>query len=202
MTRKGSSLTSRRNAGLVPKGWQAASRVLDYDGDGLLDLLVGECFFQGGKSRARLYHNEGKLKFKDVTKEVGLPEENTGFGVAAGDVNGDGLPDVFVSGRHHGNRLFLGTKDHKFTELPKENGDFSWTNYQSGDDTTCGVTLGDVNRDGLVDVVHGSHFGTPWPGEGIGVRLYLNRGVKEGVPTFENVSEKVGLVPLTEEPAC
>lgn len=169
---------------------------VDYNGDGLLDLLVGECFFQGGKSRTRLYRNEGKLVFKDVTKEVGLPDENTGFGVAAGDVNGDTIPDLFVSGRHHGNRLFLGSKEGKFTELPKENGDFTWNNYQSGDDTTCGVALGDVNRDGLVDIVHGSHFGTPWRGEGIGVRLYLNRGVKDGLPKYENVSEQVGLIPL------
>lgn len=194
---KGKFTDISKECGACPEGMACRSScVLDYDADGLLDLLVGECFFQGGKSRTRLYRNTGNLKFQDVTKEVGLPEENTGFGVAAGDVNGDGLPDVFVSGRHHGNRLFLGTKDHKFSELPKENGDFSWNSYQSADDTTCGVTLGDVNRDGLVDIVHGSHFGTPWRGEGIGVRLYLNRGVKDGLPKFENVSEQVGLVPL------
>lgn len=194
---KGKFTDISMECGACPEGMACRSScALDYDGDGLLDLLVGECYFQGGKSRTKLYRNDGKLKFKDVTKEAGLPEELTGFGVAASDMNGDTLPDVFVSGRHHGNRLFLGTKDHKFTELPKENGDFSWDTYQSGDDTTCGVALGDVNRDGLVDIVHGSHFGTPWRGAGIGVRLYLNRGVKDGLPKFENVSEQVGLVPL------
>jgi hypothetical protein len=170
--------------------------VVDQNGDGLLDLLVGECFFQGGKSRSRLYRNLGGLKFRDVSKEVGLPEELTGFGVAAGDVNGDTRPDLFVSGRHHGNRLFLATEDGKFEELPKANGDFSWDNFKDGDDTTCGVALGDVNRDGLVDIVVGSHFSKPWNVGGVGVRLYLNRGVNKGVPSFENVSEQVGLVPL------
>ncbi|WP_254513005.1 CRTAC1 family protein [Anatilimnocola floriformis] len=185
-----------QDCGACPEGMACRSAcALDYNGDGLLDLLVGECFFQGGKSRTRLYRNDGNLKFTDVTKEAGLPEENTGFGVAAGDVNGDGLPDVFVSGRHHGNRLFLGGKDHKFTELPKENGDFLWTNYKDGDDTTCGVTFGDVNRDGLIDIVHGSHFSSPWRND-VGVRLYLNRGVKDGLPKFEDVSSQVGLVPL------
>ena len=194
---KGKFTDISKESGACPEGMACRSAcALDYNGDGLLDLLVGECYFQGGKSRTRLYRNDGKLKFTDVTKEAGLPEENTGFGVAAADMNGDRLPDVFVSGRHHGNRLFLGTKDHKFTELPKENGDFSWDTYQSGDDTTCGVTLGDVDRDGLVDIVQGSHFGTPWRGEGIGVRLYLNRGMKDGLPRFDNVSAQVGLVPL------
>ena len=194
---KGKFTDISKECGACPEGMACRSAcALDYNGDGLLDLLVGECFFQGGKSRSRLYRNDGNLKFTDATKEAGLPEENTGFGVAAADMNGDGLPDLFVSGRHHGNRLFLGTKDHKFTELPKENGDFTWTNYKDGDDTTCGVTLGDVNRDGLIDIVHGSHFGTPWRGEGVGVRLYLNRGVKNGLPKFEEVSSQVGLVPL------
>jgi hypothetical protein len=169
---------------------------VDQNGDGLLDLLVGECFFQGGKSRTRLYRNLGGLKFRDVSKEVGLPEELTGFGVAAGDVNGDTRPDLFVSGRHHGNRLFLATEDGKFEELPKAKGDFSWDNFKDGDDTTCGVALGDVNRDGLVDIVVGSHFSKPWNVGGVGVRLYLNRGVIKGIPSFENVSEPVGLVPL------
>ncbi|QDU26896.1 FG-GAP repeat protein [Anatilimnocola aggregata] len=173
-----------------------STSALDYDGDGLLDLLVGECFFQGGKSRTKLYRNEGKLKFKDVTKEVGLPDEITGFGVAAGDVNGDTRPDIFVSGRHHGNRLFLGSKAGKFEELPAANADFSWASFKDGDDTTCGVTFGDVNRDGLTDIVVGSHFSKPWFVGGIGVRLYLNRGVTGGLPKFEDVSQQVGLVGL------
>jgi enediyne biosynthesis protein E4 len=95
-------------SGACPTGMAARSvAILDYDGDGLLDLLVGECFFQGGESRSKLFRNTGGLKFEDVTTQVGLPEQATGFGVAAGDVNGDTWPDVFLAGRQHGNRLFL-----------------------------------------------------------------------------------------------
>ncbi len=66
-----------KECGACPDGHRrpAAPRVLDYDGDGLLDLLVGECFFQGGKSRSRLYRNTGGLKFENVTAAVGLPEQ-------------------------------------------------------------------------------------------------------------------------------
>ncbi len=168
---------------------------LDYDGDGLLDLLVGECYFQGGESRSRLYHNLGNFKFKNVTTEVGIPEQVTGFGVAAGDVNNDGWPDIFIAGRHHGNKLFLNDGQGKFRPS-KQNELFQWDNYKTGDDTPCGVCFGDVNRDGLQDLVVGSHFALPWTMGGVSIRLYLNRGIKGGEPTFENVTDAVGLVPL------
>ncbi len=56
----------------------------------------------------------------------------------------------------------------------------------------CGATFADVNRDGLLDLVVGQHFSSPWR-KPVPVRLYLNRGVKNGVPRLENVSAKVGL---------
>jgi hypothetical protein len=59
----------------------------------------------------------------------------------------------------------------------------------------CGVCFCDVNRDGLLDVVLGQHYSTPWR-ESVPNRLYLNRGIKDGVPTFEDVTEKAGIVPL------
>lgn len=171
--------------------------VLDYDGDGLLDLLVGECFFQGGKSRSRLFRNKGNFKFEDVTRAVGLPANVTGFGVAAGDVNGDGWPDVYLAGRNGGNRLFLNDGQGRFRELPKSHGSFEWQYKDTNDDTPCGVCMGDINRDGLLDIVVGQHYDRPWNKGGVPVRLYLNRGVgADKLPRFEDVTERVGLVPL------
>jgi hypothetical protein len=71
---------------------------------------------------------------------------------------------------------------------------FRWKNARP-DDPPAGVCIADVNRDGLPDVVIGPHFKSPWltPAP---VRLYLNRGVKDGVPTFEDVTEAAGLKPL------
>lgn len=184
-------------SGACPRENAARSvAVLDYDGDGLLDLLVGECFFQGGESRSRLYRNLGGLKFENATQAAGLPEQVTGFGVAAGDVNGDGRPDVFLAGRHRGNRLFLNDGHARFTELPRERGEFAFTYNDTPDDTACGVCFGDVNRDGLTDIVIGSHFDRPWFTGGVPVRLYVNRGIEHGLPRFEDVTERTGLVPL------
>src|SRR5262249_34922867 len=98
-------------------------------------------------------------------------------------------------------------------EVPKSHADFGWKFPASLDDTSCGVCFGDVNRDGLMDIVIGHHYGSPWMSGGVPVRLYLNRGVdpltlpsppkdggegrvRGGIPRFEDVTEKVGLKPL------
>lgn len=170
--------------------------VLDFDGDGLLDLLVGECFFQGGQSRSRLYRNVGGLRFEDATSAAGLPDRVTGFGVAACDVTADGWPDVLLGGRYGGNRLFVNDGRGRFREVPPSHADFSWNYSDTPDDTACGVCFGDVNRDGLPDVVIGSHFDRPWYTGGVPARLYLHRGVEQGFPRYLEITEQAGLVPL------
>jgi hypothetical protein len=188
-----------------------SATALDYDGDGLLDLLVGECIFQGGQGRSRLYRNLGLggLRFQDVSKDAGLPDACTGLGVAAGDVNGDGWPDIFLAGRDAlkrgnttGNHLLINDRKGRFREVPKTHADFTWQFPGSLDEITCGVCIGDVNRDGLADIVIGHHFDMPWARGGTPIRLYLNRGIDGGLgdlgglPRFEDVTEKVGLHPL------
>ena len=184
-------------SGTCPTGIAARSvAAVDYDGDGLLDLFVGECYFQGGQSRTRLYRNRGGLKFDNVTAAVGLPAKLTGFGVAAGDVNGDGWPDLLAGGRHHGNKLFLNNGQGQYREVPASHANFVFEYKDTPDDTACGVCMGDVNRDGRPDIVIGSHFDRPWWTGGVAVRLYLNRGSNGGWPQFEDVTERVGLTRL------
>jgi hypothetical protein len=173
--------------------------VLDIDGDGLLDLLVGEDpipGYNGSKTKtSRLFRNLGQLRFKDVSREIGIPENAAGLGVAAGDVNGDGWPDFFLASTL-GNYLMLNDGTGRFSEAPGAHETFAWPEAK-GDDMVCGVVIADVNGDALPDIVLGQHFESPWV-EPVANRLYLNRGVDKtlGGPKFVDVTQAAGLVPL------
>ena len=95
---------------------------LDFDGDGLLDLLVGEDplpGYNGSKTKSsRLFKNLGELRFEDVSQRVGLPESVPGLGVAAADVNNDTWPDFFLASPGGGNRLYLNTATASFARPP------------------------------------------------------------------------------------
>lgn len=178
-----------------------SATVFDYDGDGLLDILAGEdpmTVYNGSETRSsRIFHNKGNLQFEDVSRAVGLPEGIPGYGVAAADVNNDGWPDFFLAANDGGNVLFLNDKHGKFIEAPGSREFFYWKG--SGGDNknnmVCGVAFGDINRDGLMDMAIGPHFQLPWltPQK---IKLYLNKGIKNGIPEFEEITEAAGLVPL------
>ena len=186
---------SAGNGACPPSGFAGRSAAaLDYDGDGLLDLLVGDCVFgayRGGK-RSRLFRNLGNLRFRDVTDEAGLPAALPALGVAAGDLNGDGHPDFFAAGRDGGNRLFLNDGRGRFVEPPGSRAVFDW-NLSRGEDTPAGVCFGDVNGDGRPDILVGQHFEAPWR-KPVPLRLYLNLGGDP--PSFRDVTEEAGLTPI------
>lgn len=163
-----------------------SAAVLDADGDGLLDLAVAEDpFGYGGKKSSRLFLNKGELRFEPAPDfPAGIPA----LGVAAGDVDNDGRPDLFLAGRNGGNRLLINEGGGRFAAVP---GDvFVWT-FKEGEDSTAGACFGDLNNDGLLDLVVGHHFKRPWM-QPAAVRLYLNRGERR----FEDVTEAAGLVAL------
>lgn len=175
--------------------------VLDYDGDGLLDLFVAEDRWSGGSSA--LLRNLGGLQFADVTAAAGLPSDVHGLGVGTGDLNADSWPDLVVAGSvpgkdpgvARGARLFLNTASGGFREV--DNSVFTWDTYGPEDDV-AGVALGDVNRDGRPDIVLGQHYGsTLSQARSVPVHLYLHRGLSAGGdPIFEDVTAASGLAPV------
>lgn len=205
-----------KDNGACPEAFGGRSvSALDYDGDGLLDLLVGEDpnpGYNGSTTKqAKLFRNKGNLQFEDLTKTVGIeqaaaPNPNPkkknvtgipGLGVAAADVNNDGWPDIFLASSAGGNVLFLNDGKGKFVEAPDSRKVFLWVGEakEGGDNMICGVCFCDINRDGLLDMVLGQHYSTPWRIDTPN-RIYLNRGIKDGVPSFEDVTKQVGIAAL------
>ncbi len=77
--------------------------LLDYDNDGWLDIYllngstVGALKGKEPAPRAMLLHNNHDGTFTDVTDKAGVANERWGFGVAVGDYDNDGWPDIYVS---------------------------------------------------------------------------------------------------------
>ncbi|MCI0465318.1 MAG: CRTAC1 family protein [Gemmataceae bacterium] len=171
-------------SGACPKTMRTARNigVFDYNGDGLLDLFIVEDRFIKGP-RSALLRNKGNLQFEDVTKAAGLPEDIYGLGLAVADLNGDGRPDFFVP---HSNRLFLGQPGNKYREAVELRDVLSWKPLD-GEDWPCGAAFGDLNRDGKLDLVLSIH------GKQARNKVFLNMGLKDGIPQFRDITKEVGL---------
>ncbi len=106
----------------LPETMSGGLAVLDYDGDGWLDVYVlqGGPFpprLDGEGSDDRLFHNRGDGTFEDATETAGLAEIARGYshGVTVGDVDNDGDPDLFVT-RLGSYALYRNRGDGTFTD--------------------------------------------------------------------------------------
>jgi tetratricopeptide (TPR) repeat protein len=151
---------------------------LDYDNDGLVDLLLTDYGAQGGIS---LYHNVGHAKFEDVTAKAGLDPKSHAIACSAGDYDNDGYPDLALSfmGRvallhNERNGTFKDASEH----LPvKPNGSVrtaAWIDY---------------DHDGDIDLFLGSSAKGEYRGSPVNDELWRNNG--NG--TFTDVSEEKGV---------
>jgi len=128
---------------------------LDYDGDGWTDLY----FPQGGTwpvvagagPRDVLFRNRRGVRFDDVTGFTGIIEEGFSQGVAAGDFDNDGFPDLYVANIGC-NRLFHNNGDGTFADVTAAAGiaDDAWT-------VSCAIA--DLNGDGLPDLFDVNYLG-------------------------------------------
>jgi hypothetical protein len=127
--------------GMVGSG----AAVFDFDNDGRLDIYLLQNGGEGSKSVNRLYHQEKDGRFTDVSKGSGLDVAGQGMGVAVGDINNDGWPDVFLT--EYGRvRLFVNNKNGTFTDITKEAG---LDNPHWG----TSAAFVDYDRDGWLDLV-------------------------------------------------
>ena len=121
-----SGIVWRHTAGLspnmyIPETVGAGCAFLDYDNDGWMDIYLvnsGPCdFYQPPKPlRNALYKNNRDGTFTDVTEKAGLQGNAYGMGVAVGDYDGDGLPDIYVTQYPH-SILYHNNGDGTFTDV-------------------------------------------------------------------------------------
>ena len=122
---------------------------LDYDNDGWQDILLVNGMDWPGHKRARttmrLYHNNRDGTFTDVTRRAGLDVEMYGLGVAAGDYDNDGFPDLFITCAGQ-SRLFHNTGKGSFVDVTKKSG------LGGHEGLSTSALWFDYNRDGLLDL--------------------------------------------------
>ena len=110
----------------LPETVGAGCAFVDYDHDGWMDIYLvnsGPCDFYEPSTPLRnaLYHNNRDGTFTDVTQKAGVPGNAFGMGVAAGDYDGDGLPDLYVTQYPH-SILYHNNGDGTFTDVTPKAG--------------------------------------------------------------------------------
>ena len=134
---------------LLPETLGSGCAFLDYDADGWQDILLLNSMDWPGHKRQRttlkLYRNNRNGTFTDVTQAAGLDVEMYGLGVAVGDYNNDGFPDIFISGVGQ-SRLFRNTGKGTFQDVTKSSGLLGKQGL-----STSAVWI-DYDRDGFLDL--------------------------------------------------
>ncbi len=189
----------------LPETLGSGCAFLDYDRDGWQDiLLINGADWPGHKKNRttlRLYHNNGNGTFTDVTSRAGLDVELYGMGVAVGDYNNDGFPDILVTCVGQ-NRLFRNTGKGTFVDVTVAAG------LGKREGLSTSAIWFDYDRDGLLDLfvcnyvkwsterdvfcsLDGKHksYCTPEAYRGQTCWLFHNRG--NG--TFEDVTAASGI---------
>jgi len=218
---------------LLPETMGGGVAILDYDSDGKPDILfINSCRWPGAEkapapTTLKLYRNLGNWKFEDTTAAAGLNVELYGMGVAVGDIDNDGRPDVFVScvGKP---RLFRNRDGKSFeditsaanvggtVDLPKVSSKDDFFKHKAPIPFGSSVTFLDYDGDGRLDLFV-CHYITWSPATDLAIGSTLEGGQRGfGRPTefeaaqctlfrnvdgkkFEDVSEKAGVLVFSQE---
>lgn len=133
----------------LPETMGPGCAFLDYDRDGWLDILLINGADWPGRKRARstmqLLHNNRDGTFRDVTRAAGLDVEMYGLGVAVGDFDNDGFPDLYVTAVGQ-SRLFRNNRRGGFVDATEAAGLGPRTGFSTS------ALWFDYDRDGLLDL--------------------------------------------------
>ena len=190
----------------------AGVALLDYDGDGYLDIyLVNGAAIPSLQKESsaywnRLFHNNHDGTFTDVTERAGLAGAGYGMGVAVGDYDNDGRPDLFLA-NVTGNQLFHNNGDGTFTDVTAKAGlvgaqmngkkmwsvSAGWFDYNNDgrlDLFVVNYCVWEVNKDPYCPLKHGVRaYCHPKLYANLHNTLYRNNG--DG--TFTDVSQETGI---------
>ncbi len=169
----------------------------DFDGDGWLDLFIGHESSRTDPHPSALYRNNRDGTFTDIAAQTGLADMGFVKGVAWGDFNNDGRPDLYISRKGAANRLFRNDgpdqeRRWKFTDVTEAAGvrepihSFATWFFDYDNDGWLDLLVTGYYTDTLGDIA-AFHLGLPNKAETS--RLYRNNG--DG--TFTDVTRKVGL---------
>ena len=197
----------------APAAMEGGVAVFDYNKDGRPDIFftnaanIATLKKDSPKFSNKLFRNDGNGVFTDVTEKAGLAGFGYDAGVAVGDYDNDGYPDLFVAGVHR-NTLYHNNGDGTFTDVTAKAGLGQWVDPEFGPLWAITGVWVDVNNDGLLDLFVVNYlqwnykdetackFGpdtygycAPQVYKGLPNQLFLNKG--DG--TFEDVSAAWGI---------
>jgi FG-GAP-like repeat len=175
----------------------------DYDRDGKLDLYLGRyldarknlpttLFYTRNGEGNSLLHNDGNLRFTDVTTKAGINETGVTLGVAWGDYDNDGFPDMYVVNDFGRNTLLRNNGNGTFTDVSKETGTVDPGYGMS-------ATFGDIDNNGTLDIYTSNvHSGQRWYGQAATLYQYILTSTRQGTiledfSTYAEIYQLVGM---------
>jgi len=154
-------------------------------------LLLAECSQKHNILFTQVASSQSHISFVNEIKEdtafniLTYEYLYNGGGVAVGDINNDGLQDIVFSGNMVSSRLYLNKGNLSFEDITEQSGFTGKPKWKTG------IVMADVNGDGLMDIY--ACYSGPGTDDQRANELYLNQGIKNGVPFFKEEAKNYGV---------